>query len=101
MKQNNSKPVFVFVNCEGVSFNVFFKKPHPSYGADGLCFSPCKNTPKKSKIYISPELGQKTKLNVCIHEFTHAFFWDKTEKEVTYFANILTKFLYKNKWRQK
>jgi hypothetical protein len=37
---------------------------------------------------------------VTIEEFAHAFFWDKSEKNVRKFAATLTKYLHANGWRK-
>jgi hypothetical protein len=39
-------------------------------------------------------------MSVTIEEFAHAFFWDKTEKNVRKFAATLTKYLYSQGWRK-
>lgn len=91
---------FKFKNCQGHEFEVLLRKPNSAhYGeADGICYDPNQKDPK---IYISPYLTEKSSLNTAIHEFAHAFFWDKTEKEVYSFANTLTKFLFTyRKWRR-
>lgn len=91
---------FKFTNCKGDEYEVIFRKPNSGhYGeADGLCYNPEEESPK---IYINPHLGQKSTLNTAIHEFTHAFFWNRTEKEVYAFANTLTRFLFTHcRWRK-
>ena len=91
---------FTFKNNEGVKYEVLFHKPHSAhYGeADGTCGDPEDENPK---IYINPYLTKQSELNTSIHEFTHAFFWDATEKEVYKFANTLSRFLYNYcKWRK-
>ena len=90
-----------FKNCEGVTFKVEFRKPDKrTWGedCDGVCFTPINN---KSKIYINPHRTNQTQLNTIIHETTHAYFWDKSEKEVTAVANTLSRILYNDlKWRR-
>ena len=90
---------YKFTNTKGISYLVFFYKPHEKHfgGADGLCYDPDEDTPR---ILINPYLTQKTELNTIIHEFCHAFFWDATEKEVYKFANTVTGFLYRQGWRR-
>ncbi len=93
------KPVFKFKNTKGVEYEVYFMKPHKAQGEDlhGLCIDPNENNPK---IYINRGLTKKTELNTIIHEICHAFFWDKSEREVTKFANTVTAILYKQGWRK-
>jgi Zn-dependent peptidase ImmA (M78 family) len=65
---------------------------------DGVCLNPETEQPK---IYINPYLTNQSELNTVIHEFAHAFFWNKTESEVTRFANAASRYLYnKRKWRK-
>jgi len=85
---------FVFRNCKGVEYEVVFRKPDKRlYGekCDGICEDP---TEKHPKICINPYNTKQTELNTCIHEFAHAFFWDKPEKEIYKFANTISRFLY-------
>lgn len=94
------KKNFTFKNNDQVKYEVFFQKPNSAhYGdADGTCSDPKGEHPK---IFINPYLTKQSELNTCIHEFTHAFFWDATEKEVYKFANTLSRFLYNYcKWRK-
>ena len=93
------KKNFTFKTNEGVQYEVLLKKPNSAhYGeADGICYPPDEN----AKIYINPYLNKQSELNTIMHEFAHAFFWDKTEKEVFSFANALSRFLYNDqKWRK-
>ena len=94
------KKNFTFTTLEGVEYEVIFRKPDKrTYkDADGVCYAPDEDNPK---IYISPHLTKQSELNTAIHEFCHAFFWDKTESEVYKFANSLSRFLYNYcKWRK-
>ena len=95
-----NRPYFTFKNSKGIEYGVFFRKPNERiHGySDGVCEDPKYPEPK---IEISPYLTKKTELNTSIHEICHAFFWDKSEAEVTKFANTVTKFLYtKCGWRK-
>jgi len=95
-----NRPSFKFKNSQGVEYEVYFRKPNERlYGeADGVCIDPKEEKPK---IEISPYLTKKTELNTCIHEFCHAFFWDKSEAEVNKFANTMARFLYTRcSWRK-
>ena len=50
---------------------------------------------KNNKIEVDYKPGiAEDELNTIIHEFTHAFFWDKTENQVYKFANAVSRFLY-------
>jgi hypothetical protein len=91
--------VFKFRNVDGIRYEVYFVKPNSAYYGDvhGLCDDP---EEKNAKIYINPYLTQKSELNTIVHEMTHAFFWDKTEKEVYAFANAATAILYRQGWRR-
>ena len=95
-----TKENFTFTNSDGVSYEILFTKPNTHhYGeADGTCGPPDIDNPK---IHINPYLTKRNELNTIVHEFAHAFFWDKTEKEVYKFANALSRFLYLNQsWRR-
>ena len=92
---------FIFKNSEGVEYEIIFRKPDSRHfgEADGICVDPSDSS--KPKIHIHPELTKYAELNTIIHEMTHSFFWDKSEKEVTKFANTVAKFLYRNqRWRK-
>ena len=94
------KRPFKFKNTKGVEYEVLFRKPNKKhYGdADGTCSDPEGGDPK---IHISPYLTSQSELNTCIHEFAHAFFWEKSEHQVHAFANSLSRFLYNDrKWRR-
>lgn len=90
---------FKFRNTSGIRYEVYFVKPNEAYYGDihGLCDDP---EEKNAKIYINPYLTPKSELNTAIHEMAHAFFWDKTEKEITKYANATTAFLYRQGWRK-
>ena len=94
------KKNFTFTTPEGIEYEVIFRKPDKrTYDdADGVCYSPDEDKPK---IYINPHLTKQSELNTAIHEFCHAFFWDKTESEVSKYANVVSRFLYNYcKWRK-
>lgn len=87
---------FKFKNAKGEEYTVSFRKPNKRYygeDCDGVC--------TKDKILINPDRSDQTMLNASIHEFAHAFFWDKKEYEVTKFANACSRFLYNHcRWRR-
>ena len=90
-----------FKNTEGVTYEIIFRKPDArTWGddCDGVCFYA---SGEKSKIYINPYRTNQTHLNTIIHEVAHAYFPDKSEKEVTAFGNTLSRILYNDlKWRR-
>ena len=92
---------FVFRNCKGIEYEVIFRKPDKRiFGeeCDGICEDPEEKNPK---ICINPYNTKQTELNTCIHEFAHAFFWDKSEREIYKFANTISRFLYEEcGWRK-
>lgn len=90
---------FKFRNAQGIRYEIYFRKPNTAhYGkADGYCHDPEEDDPR---IYINPYLTPKSELNTIIHELGHAFFWDKSEKEVYKFANTVAAFLYRQGWRK-
>ena len=92
-KKRTKSKNFKFKNCKGVEYEVLFTKPNSHhYGdADGTCSPPDDEQPR---IHINPYLTKQSELNTIIHEFAHAFFWDKTEKEVYKYANTCSRFLY-------
>ena len=87
----------MFRNNQGVRYNIYKKKPHYSYNADGLCDPPDYRGPK---IHISPDLTPKREMSVMIEEMMHAFFWEIPEKEVRRFCGCVTNILHKDGWRQ-
>tara|TARA_Y100001938_G_scaffold131492_1_gene188664 strand:+ start:19283 stop:19699 length:417 start_codon:yes stop_codon:yes gene_type:complete len=95
--------VYKFKNTKGVEYEVYFRKPNTAHfgKADGYCDDPdVRPSDGLPRIYINPYLTPKSELNTIIHEFTHAFFWDKSEKEVYKFANTVTALLYRQGWRR-
>ena len=99
MKKKN----FKFKTLDGVVYEVIFRKPdkrHFGDDCDGICTDPNNENPK---IHISPYLTDQSELNTIIHEFAHAFFWNRgKEYEVKKFGDALSRILYnKRKWRKK
>ena len=86
-----------FSNCEGVEYEIKWRKPHRSYNADGLC---CNPQVKDPKILIDPTLRENRSLSVLIEEVTHAFFWDKSEETITKFGNTVTRCLSREGWKR-
>ena len=82
-----------FKTTKGVEYKVLFKKPNKRWfdDADGYCQDPNSKNPK---IVINPYLTDQSELNTIIHEIGHAFFWDKSEKEIAQFANTCSRILY-------
>lgn len=89
ISMQNSK----FTNADGIEYELMWKKPHYTYNAEGLCWAPDQEDPK---IIIDPTLKPKRKMSVLIEEVTHAFFWEKSEKEVRKFSALLTRLINKN-----
>lgn len=87
---------FTFEDGKGHKYKVLFKKLPPRCSYMGLCEDPEDESPK---IVINSKLKGKGLMNTLIHEFAHAFFWESTEKNVTIFANKITKILYQMGWR--
>ena len=88
-----------FKNYDGVQYEMLFKKPDKRVAdnADGWCTSPYSIKPR---ILINPYRTQQTQLNSIVHEMAHAFFWDKSETEITRFGNAVSRVLYnKLGWR--
>ena len=96
---SRKKKNFTFKNNDDTKYEVFFQKPNSAhYGeADGTCSDPDGENPK---VFINPYLTKQSELNTAIHEFTHAFFWDASEENVTKFGNTVTRFLYSQGWRK-
>ena len=82
-----------FKTTKGVEYKVLFRKPDARWfdDADGYCQDPNSENPK---ILVNPYLTDQSELNTIIHEIGHAFFWDKTEKEIAQFANTCSRILY-------
>tara|TARA_R110001583_G_scaffold6153_2_gene32004 strand:- start:571 stop:909 length:339 start_codon:yes stop_codon:yes gene_type:complete len=75
-----------FKTSDGIEYELIWKKPHHTYNADGLCYSPDSDKPR---ILVDPTLKERRKMSTLIEEVTHAFFWDKTEKQVRKFSSVL------------
>ena len=75
-----------FKNSDGIEYELLWKKPHHTYNADGLCYSPELDNPK---ILVDPKLKKRRKMSTLIEEVTHAFFCDKSEREVRKFSSVL------------
>ena len=88
MRKGKKRPGFTFKNTKGIEYEVLFYKPNKKVydGAVGICDDPKEKDPK---ILINPYLSDRSELNTAIHEFAHAFFWDKSEKDVMSFANAI------------
>ena len=89
--QKKGKSNFKFKTSKGIQYEVVFRKPDKRHKAVGLCSSPKDDSPR---VQISPHLSKQVELNTSIHEFAHAFFWDKSETDIAKFANALSRFLY-------
>jgi len=106
-KQDDQIPVLLninqipykFTNTKGVTYHVYFKKPDKRLGEDidGLCFDPEDEHPK---IYIRPGMSNRREMNTCLHEYAHAFFWDKPETDIRRYADTVSSYLYKLGWRK-
>jgi len=97
-KKRRKESNFKFKTSKGVQYEVVFRKPDKRHMAVGLCSNPKDDRPR---VQISPYLSKQVELNTSIHEFAHAFFWDKPETDVAKFANALSRFLYtKCSWRK-
>jgi len=88
------KPDYAFTNADDQKFRFYFRKPHKSHDADGLCYNP--EYYEEPKIYVNPHLPPKRKLQVVIEEVAHAFWYDKTEREVRKFSRVLADILWQN-----
>ena len=99
MSKKKQNFCYKFRNTRGVRYEVYFRKPNTAHfgKADGYCDDPEESAPR---IYINPHLTPKSELNTIVHELCHAFFWDKSEKEVYKFANTAAAFLYRQGWRK-
>lgn len=96
MPKKNTKS-FKFKTDKGVEYSVSKIKIPSRDKAEGLCDSPENECPQ---IFIEESLLPRREMSVTIEEFAHAFFWDKSEKNVRKFSAVLTKYLYANGWRK-
>ena len=92
-KRKKVDPPFSFKNSDGIKYEVVWRSPSKSSNAWGVCDNPVTN--KNPKILLDPKMSKRLKLSVVIHEFAHAFFWDKSEREVYKYAASLSKFIRK------
>lgn len=97
MPKKNTKS-FKFKTDKGIEYSVNKIKIPPKAKAEGLCDCPENKNPQ---IYIEQSLLPKREMSVSVEEFAHAFFWDKSEKNVRKFAATLTKYLYATGWRKR
>lgn len=98
-----NKLIYRFKNADGVKYKVFKGKPyiyekgvktlHPGY-----CDNPEGKNPK-IVIHDNIECSQ-TEMEVIIEELTHAYFFDKMEKEVRPFSKTVADLLYQMGWRK-
>lgn len=93
------KPIkcFEFKTDKGKSYKVIKQNINIKEKAEGLCDSPDAKNPE---IIIEADLLPRREMSVTIEEFAHAFFWDKSEKNVRKFSAVLTKYLYSQGWRK-
>ena len=96
MLKKNTKS-FNFKTDKGIKYSVDKVKIPSRDRAEGLCDCPDNDFPK---ILIEISLLPRREMAVTIEEFAHAFFWDKSEKNVRKFAATLTKYLYSQGWRK-
>jgi hypothetical protein len=96
MPKKNTKS-FNFKTDKGIKYTVDKIKIPARDRAEGLCDCPDNDFPK---ILIEASLLPRREMAVTIEEFAHAFFWDKSEKNVRKFAATLTKYLYATGWRK-
>ncbi len=95
--EKKTRKCFKFKTDLGVEYSVNKHKITAKINAEGVCNSPSSELPA---IIIDPRLLPKRELAVTIEEFSHAFFWEKTEKTVRKFSAVLTKYLYSQGWRK-
>lgn len=94
------KKIFSFSNAKKVHYDVYLRKPnklHYGESCAGLCFDPEEEDPH---ILINPKQSDKAMINTCIHEVCHAFFWDKSEYEVSCVANTVSRLIFDMGWRK-
>ena len=94
------KKIFSFTNARKIHYDVYIRKPNKlSYGEDclGICYDPQGKDPH---ILISPRQSDKSMMNTCIHEVCHAFFWDKSEYDISRFSNAISRLIFGLGWRK-
>lgn len=90
-------PFYRFKNWDGIQYSFFYKKPHSSHRADGLCSYPRYKNPR---IYVRPTLKPKRKLAVIIEEIIHAHLWEElNEKKTRRLAGNIARVLLKSGWK--
>ena len=97
---NYGQKVFSFTNTKKIRYDIFIRKPnklHYGEGVYGLCFDPQEENPR---ILINPEQSDRAMLNTCIHEVCHAFFWDKSEYDISRCSSTLSNLIFKLGWRK-
>jgi len=82
-----------FKNFDGYEYKIVLEKIPKSLGADGLCYPP--ENKKAAKITINPNQTPKNLRETILHEVTHSFFWELSEKQVSYFARQVSQILEK------
>jgi len=92
-----TKKTFSFVNTKGVKYKVKERRIQKRHSSVGLCYPPFGKNPR---IYLDPDMSDRLRLSVTIEEFLHAFFWNKTEREVRKASRTIAKFLYLDNWRR-
>jgi len=97
---NYGQRIFSFRNTKKVHYDVYIRKPnklHYGEGVYGLCFDPEDENPH---ILINPRQSDRSMMNTCIHEVCHAFFWDKSEYDISRCASTLSNLIFKLGWRK-
>ena len=89
-------PFCRFKTWNGIEYSFFYKKPHNSHRADGLCFNPEYKNPR---IYVSPNLKKRRMLAVIIEEIIHSHIWELNEKKTRKLASNIARILWKSGWR--
>lgn len=89
------EPLLSFYTQFGKEFKIYLKKLRAK--EEGFCENPLR---KKPKIVIDERLLPRRELAVICEEIAHAFFYEKTEREIRRFAAVLTKTIYKRGYRK-
>lgn len=85
MKKNKKNKTFTYTNAAHIPCEVKWAKMKKY---NGLTTFP------QIDIKIDPDLKDKELIEIGIHEITHSFWPEKTEREVTKFAATAARFLY-------